>query len=94
MATADAAPARPSAPVRRPVVAGLPHPRPGLRARITLAFTLSAAVLSTLLAGTTWALARENILNQRELGHPPSVPQRRGGLGPPRRGRRRGHGPA
>lgn len=41
-------------------------PRPGLRARITLAFTLSAALLSTLLATTTWALTRENTLNQRE----------------------------
>ncbi len=40
-------------------------PRPGLRARITLAFTLGAALLSTLLAGTTWALTRENIVNQR-----------------------------
>lgn len=45
---------------------GFRTPRPGLRARITLAFTLSAALLSTLLAGTTWALTRENILNQRE----------------------------
>mgnify|MGYP001236176321 FL=1 len=44
----------------------LRSPRLGLRARITLAFTLSAALLSTLLAGTTWALTRENILNQRE----------------------------
>jgi signal transduction histidine kinase len=41
-------------------------PRPGLRARITLAFALSAALLSTLLASTSWALTRENILNQRE----------------------------
>jgi signal transduction histidine kinase len=41
-------------------------PRLGLRARITLAFTLSAALLSTLLAGTTWGLTRENIINQRE----------------------------
>jgi signal transduction histidine kinase len=41
-------------------------PRPGLRARITLAFTLSAALLSTLLAGTTWALTRQNIVSQRE----------------------------
>jgi signal transduction histidine kinase len=40
--------------------------RLGLRARITLAFTLSAALLSILLAGTTWALTRENIINQRE----------------------------
>jgi signal transduction histidine kinase len=42
----------------------LPHL--GLRARITLAFTLSAALLSTLLAGTTWALTRESVLRQRE----------------------------
>lgn len=41
-------------------------PRLGLRARITLAFTLSAALLSTLLAGSTWALTRENIVSQRE----------------------------
>lgn len=41
-------------------------PRLGLRARITLAFALSAALLSTLLAGSTWALTRENIVNQRE----------------------------
>ncbi len=41
-------------------------PRLGLRARITLAFMLSAALLSTLLAGTTWGLTRENIVNQRE----------------------------
>jgi len=41
-------------------------PRPGLRARITLAFTLSAALLATLLATTTWGLTRENILDQRE----------------------------
>jgi signal transduction histidine kinase len=45
---------------------GIPTPHPGLRARITLAFTLSAALLSTLLAGTTWALTRENIIDQRE----------------------------
>lgn len=45
---------------------GIRTPRPGLRARITLAFTLSAAFLSLLLASTTWALTRENILNQRE----------------------------
>ncbi|MGI8754600.1 MAG: HAMP domain-containing sensor histidine kinase [Acidimicrobiales bacterium] len=41
-------------------------PRLGLRARITLAFTLSAAILSTLLAVTTWGLTRTNIVNQRE----------------------------
>lgn len=41
-------------------------PRLGLRARITLAFALSAALLSTLLAVTTWGLTRENIVDQRE----------------------------
>jgi len=45
---------------------GIRMPRPGLRARITLAFTFSAMLLSILLAGTTWALTRENILSQRE----------------------------
>lgn len=45
---------------------GIRTPRLGLRARITLAFTLSAAVLSALLAGTTWGLTRENLLSQRE----------------------------
>ena len=34
-------------------------PRLGLRARITLAFTLSAALLSVLMAGTTWGVTRE-----------------------------------
>lgn len=42
------------------------RPHPGLRARITLAFALSAALLSVLLAGTTWALTRQNIISQRE----------------------------
>lgn len=37
-----------------------------MRARITLAFALSAALLSTLLAVTTWGLTRENIVDQRE----------------------------
>ena len=41
-------------------------PRLGLRARITLAFMLSAALLSTLLAATTWGLTRSNIVSQRE----------------------------
>lgn len=49
---------------RRPSL--LRGPRLGLRARITLAFTLSAALLSTMMAATTWALARENIVDQRE----------------------------
>ena len=45
---------------------GVRAPRLGLRARITLAFTLSAALLSALLAGTTWALTRQSIISQRE----------------------------
>ncbi|MEO7573882.1 MAG: HAMP domain-containing sensor histidine kinase [Acidimicrobiales bacterium] len=40
--------------------------RLGLRARITLAFAIGALLLSTLLAATTWALTRENLLEQRE----------------------------
>ena len=40
--------------------------RLGLRARITLAFAIGALLLSALLATTTWALTRENLLNQRE----------------------------
>ena len=41
-------------------------PRLGLRARITLAFAIGALFLSALLSATTWALTRENLLNQRE----------------------------
>ncbi|MCU1352874.1 MAG: putative two-component histidine kinase [Acidimicrobiales bacterium] len=44
---------------------GLRAPHLGLRARITLAFTLSAALLSVLLAGTTWTLTRRNLIDQR-----------------------------
>ncbi|MCU1453333.1 MAG: putative two-component histidine kinase [Acidimicrobiales bacterium] len=44
---------------------GLRGPHLGLRARITLAFTLSAMLLSVLLAGTTWALTRRNLIDQR-----------------------------
>jgi two-component system sensor histidine kinase MtrB len=40
--------------------------RLGLRARITIAFAISALVLSVLLSITTLALTRENLLNQRE----------------------------
>ena len=61
----DAVPGEVEAPRRR-WWQGLPMPHLGLRARITLAFTLSALALSVLLAGTTWGLTRENILNQRE----------------------------
>ena len=51
-------------PARRRL--GTRAPRLGLRARITLAFALSAALLSALLAGTTWALTRQNLVTQRE----------------------------
>jgi len=45
----------------------LPSPaRLGLRLRITIAFAASTALLAALLAGTTWGLTRENLLNQRE----------------------------
>jgi two-component system sensor histidine kinase MtrB len=47
---------------RRPAVAR----RLGLRARITLAFGIGALLLSALLSATTWALTRENLVNQRE----------------------------
>ncbi|HEY9556122.1 MAG TPA: hypothetical protein VIR58_05275, partial [Acidimicrobiales bacterium] len=40
--------------------------RLGLRARITLAFGVGALLLSALLSATTWALTRENLLNQRQ----------------------------
>lgn len=46
---------------------GLAWPaRLGLRARITFAFAATTAVLSALMAGTTWGLTRENLTNQRE----------------------------
>jgi two-component system sensor histidine kinase MtrB len=47
---------------RRPAVLR----RLGLRARITLAFAVGALLLSALLSATTWALTRENLVNQRE----------------------------
>lgn len=40
--------------------------RLGLRARITFAFAATAAILAALMAGTTWGLTRENLINQRE----------------------------
>jgi signal transduction histidine kinase len=39
--------------------------RLGLRARITLAFAIGALLLAALMSGTTWALTRENLVNQR-----------------------------
>jgi len=44
----------------------LPFHRPGLRARITLAFGFGALLLSTVLAATTWGLTRSQLLDQRE----------------------------
>jgi two-component system sensor histidine kinase MtrB len=41
-------------------------PHPSLRARIMLAFAVSTALLSTLLASGTWAFTRNNIVGQRE----------------------------
>jgi signal transduction histidine kinase len=58
--------------VPRPSLASLLRRRPavirrlGLRARITLAFAVGALLLSALLSATTWALTRENLVNQRE----------------------------
>ena len=40
----------------------------GLRARITLAFALGALVLSVILAGTTFALTRANLLEPARVG--------------------------
>ncbi|MGH9136521.1 MAG: ATP-binding protein, partial [Acidimicrobiales bacterium] len=44
----------------------LPARRLGLRARVTLAFALGAAMLSAILSFTTFAIARSNLLSQRE----------------------------
>ena len=66
MATARPCAVDADAPVATPARPASATPRLGLRARITLAFALGAALLSALLAGTTWALTRENLLNQRE----------------------------
>ncbi len=58
--------------MRRPSLRRLLRRRPavvrrlGLRARITLAFAVGALLLSALLSATTWALTRENLVNQRE----------------------------
>ena len=57
------APPRPTRLGRRRL---LTPTRLGLRARITFAFAATAAILSALMAGTTWGLARENLINQRE----------------------------
>jgi signal transduction histidine kinase len=49
----------------RALLVSLPA-RLGLRSRITFAFAASTALLAVLLAGTTWGLTRENLINQRE----------------------------
>jgi two-component system, OmpR family, sensor histidine kinase MtrB len=56
----------PRRPRRRARRRWLTPTRLGLRARITFAFAATAAILSALMAGTTWGLARENLINQRE----------------------------
>ncbi len=43
-----------------------PRRRLGLRARLTITYALGAALLSTLLAVSTYGLTRQNLLNQRE----------------------------
>lgn len=54
-------------PRRLPLWLRWPAPaRLGLRARITFAFAATAAILSAVMAGTTWGLTRENLINQRE----------------------------
>ena len=56
----------PSARARGILLRPGPARRLGLRARITLAFGLGAMLLSALLAGTTYALTRGNLVEQRE----------------------------
>jgi signal transduction histidine kinase len=56
----------PSARARGVLLRRLPAGRLGLRARITSAFALGAMLLSTLLAGTTYALTRSNAIEERE----------------------------
>lgn len=56
----------PSARARGVLLRRLPAGRLGLRARITSAFALGAALLSLLLAGTTYALTRGNVIEERE----------------------------
>ena len=51
---------------RRAVVRARSFMRLGLRNRLTVAFALGAAVLSVLLALVTFALVRENLVDQRE----------------------------
>ena len=56
----------PAARARGVLLRPRPARRLGLRARITLAFALGALLLSALLAGTTYALTRSNLIEERE----------------------------
>ncbi len=56
----------PSARARGVLLGESPARRLGLRARVTIAFALGALLLSVLLAGTTYALTRSNLIDQRE----------------------------
>ena len=56
----------PAARARGVLLRPLPAGRLGLRSRITLAFGLGAALLSAILAGTTYALTRANLIEERE----------------------------
>ena len=55
-----------SARARGVLLRGLPARRLGLRTRITLAFGFGAMLLSIILAGSTYALTRSNLIEQRE----------------------------
>ena len=56
----------PAARARGILLGRAPARRLGLRARVTIAFGLGALLLSALLAGTTYALTRTNLIDQRE----------------------------
>jgi hypothetical protein len=56
----------PAARARGLLLGRSPARRLGLRARITIAFGLGALLLSGVLAGTTYALTRSNLVEQRE----------------------------
>ncbi len=56
----------PSARARGILLGRAPARRLGLRARVTIAFGLGALLLSAVLAGTTYALTRTNLIDQRE----------------------------
>jgi signal transduction histidine kinase len=56
----------PAARARGILLGRSPARRIGLRARVTIAFGLGALLLSAILAGTTYALTRSNLIDQRE----------------------------